>query len=425
MTYINAKTGLPLADKGYNARITAGGTKLEFTVARKWVEVLVKADVIVPPTLPPSGTAVTPATLAAALNNAKGGDTLILGVGTYDIPRSPRFDGQVTLKSVYPGAARVKSMALDGAKGLVFDWIMFDYTALPGAELYEAPFTVSNSQDIGFLRCIYDGDLATGRNVIDNGYATGIGLQVTGCNGITVSDCTFAKWYRGLVIGESVNIAVLNNDVSAIRSDGMNFMQVQKIRIEGNRVHDFAAAPNSNDHSDMIQFWTTNTTAQSTDITIRNNTLDVAKGTWSQSLFMRNELVDQGQATLAEMAYRNVLIENNTISNAHVHGITVGESIGLTVRKNAVIAAEINPALKYNADYLAQYGAQNGIMVPSINMKADSTGSVIDNGFGGAVGRTPNRVSLNEAGEVPKMAASGNTIYSAVSLIPVGVGAAA
>ena len=37
------------------------------------------------------------------------------------------------------------------------------------------------------------------------------------------------------------------------------------------------------------------------------------------------------------MFYRDLLIEHNVIINAHLHGITVGETIGLTIRNNTLV----------------------------------------------------------------------------------------
>ena len=37
------------------------------------------------------------------------------------------------------------------------------------------------------------------------------------------------------------------------------------------------------------------------------------------------------------MFYRNILIEDNLIYNAHAHGITVGETDGLTIQNNTVL----------------------------------------------------------------------------------------
>ena len=93
----------------------------------------------------------------------------------------------------------------------------------------------------------------------------------------------------------------------------------------------------------MIQFWTSGTTSPSTNITIRGNILNSGAGDWTRSIFMRNEMVDLGLAG-DEMFYQNILIENNVIYNAHAHGITVGETDGLTIRNNTIL---YNPAIRY------------------------------------------------------------------------------
>ena len=65
---------------------------------------------------------------------------------------------------------------------------------------------------------------------------------------------------------------------------------------------------------------------------------------------MRNDLVDRGLAG-PEMFYRDVLITQNVIINAHLHGIAVGETDGLTLSNNTVIrnarseGEDDNPAL--------------------------------------------------------------------------------
>ena len=116
----------------------------------------------------------------------------------------------------------------------------------------------------------------------------------------------------------------------------MNFAQVERVRIEANHIHDFNRVLESPDHADMIQFWTNGTTSPSSDITIRGNILNSGAGWFTQSIFMRNELVDSGKAE-AEMFYRNVIIEDNVIINAHLHGISVGETAGLKIANNTVI----------------------------------------------------------------------------------------
>jgi hypothetical protein len=86
----------------------------------------------------------------------------------------------------------------------------------------------------------------------------------------------------------------------------------------------------------MIQFWTNGTDAPSTGIVIRGNLLASGRGAWTQSIFMRNEEVDKGRAGRG-MFYRDILIEENVIANAHVNGIMVGQTDGLLIRRNTLL----------------------------------------------------------------------------------------
>jgi Right handed beta helix region len=360
--------------------------------------------------------------LATAMAQAKAGDTILLASGNYGaFSTGNDYSSSVTIKSASAGSpATFSSVSLNGATGITFDSITFDYKFKAGDTVDATPFSVSGSTNITFKNSVFDGDVASGLSAIDNGYAAGRGLLVTASNGVTVEGSLFTNWHRGLIIGESSNVKVLNNEVTAIRSDGMDFIQVKNILIEGNNIHDFRSAPNSGDHADMIQFWTTGTTSASTDITIRNNTLNIGQGTWAQSLFMRNELVDQGQAG-ASMYYQNVLIENNTISNAHTHGITVGEANGLIVRNNVVIAAPMNLSNAYNAAYASQYGATSGIMVPFIHLSSASDNvTATGNSYSGASWYSG--VRLDGYTNQTDWKVSTNTYYADKGLIPAGSG---
>lgn len=361
--------------------------------------------------------------LTAAMAQAKAGDTILLASGNYGaFSTGNDYASAVTIKSANAGApATFSSVSLNGATGITFDSITFDYTYKADASLQTSPFTVSGSSNIAFKNSIFDGDVASGRNSIDDGYAVGRGLAINSSDGVTVENSVFKTWMRGLVVSESSNVKILNNEVTGIRSDGMNFIEVQKVLIEGNNIHDFRAAPNSGDHGDMIQFWTTGTISPSTDITIRNNILNIGQGSWAQSLFMRNEVVDKGLAG-SSMYYQNVLIENNTISNAHIHGIAVGETDGLIVRNNVVIAATMNLNNAYNAAYAAKYGSSAGIMVPHIGLSdASDNVTVTGNSYSGAPWSDGAR--LNGYTSQPDWNVSNNTYFADKASIPAGSGA--
>ena len=92
----------------------------------------------------------------------------------------------------------------------------------------------------------------------------------------------------------------------------------------------------------MIQFWTSGTTSPSTNIIIRGNVLNSASRRSDPGHFHAERGRRLGVAGI-EMFYRNILIEDNVIYNAVAHGITVGETDGLTVRNNTILHNRSDP----------------------------------------------------------------------------------
>lgn len=313
--------------------------------------------------------------LMNALASASGGDTIELAGGDYgDLTLidgktgfDVTFDTEVTIRSAdATQPASFSGLDLRGVSNLTFDGLVFDYVFSAADPISIRPFQVGyGSSNITIKNSIFDGDVASGISEIDDGYGYGVGLAVSNASNVSVEGNEFFDWHRGAIYTQTKNLSVTDNEVYAIRSDGFDFVEVNSVLIEGNYIHDFNSAPNSGDHSDMIQFWTNGTTSPTTDVVIRGNILDIGEGSWAQSIFMRNGVVDLGDAG-TEMYYKNILIENNTIYNGHTHGITVGETDGLIIRNNTVLQAE---------------GGLNdlsgGVSVPKINLSSDSTSVVI------------------------------------------------
>lgn len=153
---------------------------------------------------------------------------------------------------------------------------------------------------------------------------------------LTLENSEIREFYRGLVVGEGTDITITGNDLHELRSDGMNFVKATGLRVEGNVIRDFKRSFRSKDHADMIQFWSMNADYPTTDVVIRRNFLTVGRGDHTQSIFIRNEAVD-AQGGGPSMFYRDILIEENLILNNHFHGITVGETDGLIIRRNTLI----------------------------------------------------------------------------------------
>ena len=311
--------------------------------------------------------------LMSALANADGGETILLESGNYGDfglwnVHHPfaKFASEVTIKSADPADPAVfSSVKITGVDNLTFDSLKFDYVANIGSPTFKKPFFVNKSSDIIFKNSIFDGDLARGVGETEDGFGTGFGIYITNSSDVKVDNNEFFNWYRAGVFGSVDNLSVKENEVHKIGSDGFNFADVDDVLIEANYIHDFEKSPENGSHMDMIQFWTSGTNDPSTNIVIRQNILDSGSGSQTQSIFMRNEMVDAYGAG-QEMYYRNILIEDNVILNAHTHGITVGETLGLNIKNNTIL---------HNQD-----SADRGLVnVPTIHVKDASQNVVIAN----------------------------------------------
>ena len=339
------------------------------------------------------------AQLATALNQASGGDKIVLASGDYGrLDINEKFSSTVTITSADAGhPAKFSSMLMNGAQNVTIDKVSFDYTYKATDSATYKPFEVANSSKVVIHNSVFDGDVKSGGATIFDGYGTGVGLSVRGSSAVQVAGNEFKNWGTALKVNDSQNIQIQTNDIHDIRRDGSNFVNVQGILIENNHIHDFKGLPDGIDHRDMIQFWTTGTNQPSTNITIRGNLLDIGQGSHTQSIFMRNDVVDKGLAG-ASMYYQNVLIENNTIINHHLHGITIGETEGLTIRGNTLTAAVPDPTESTTKWLLDKYGPTSGILIPRIEVNDHSHHvNVTGNTFFGGSFFTGSRVDTGTA----------------------------
>ncbi len=294
----------------------------------------------------PSGPVIDVADDDALLDatlNAEPGTTLRLAPGRYGAfkPRGARgAAGQpITLISADPAnPARLGYMLMHDCAHFVLDGLVFDYRYDPSHKMTFRPFTLRECDTVTVTNCLFDGDdmQSDPSDTVYHGYGWALGLSLTSARAITLRDSELRGFGRGLVVADCQDLTITGNDVHSMRIDGMNFARVSDLLVEDNHIHDFRRSPEDKGHPDMIQFWTRRTTAPTRRVTIRRNLLNSGVGPLTQSIFMRNEEVDTGNAG-REMFYRDLLIEENVIINAHLHGITVGETLGLTIRNNTLI----------------------------------------------------------------------------------------
>ena len=185
-------------------------------------------------------------------------------------------------------------LQLAEVENVVIDGLVLDYTYADGDPHHLRPFRIDDSRNVTLRHTVVDGDVARGVSPESDGFPWAYGLAIRGSSGVTLEDSEIRGFYRGLTVADSRDLAILRNDVHGLRMDGMDFAQVQRVVIEGNRIHDFLRSIASKDHADMIQFWTNGTDAPTSDVTIRGNLLNSGHGFWTQSIFMRNEEVDRG-----------------------------------------------------------------------------------------------------------------------------------
>lgn len=300
------------------------------------------------------------AELYEVLRTAEADTTILLAPGEYGALRLGRyndvkgnFSGEVTIRSADPDDPAVfNKVNLREVQNLSFENLVFH------AEGDNTAINVRDSSNIAIRNSFHTSDLVDDTSSPLDGLPSGKSISIRSTDGITLEGNEFSNSIYASTIRFSSNIIVRDNEFHGIRIDGLRFGAVENVLIEDNHFHDFVTREGLGDHRDMIQFWTTDTTTPTQNVAIRNNILDSGTGTNTQSIFMRNELVDTGRAG-HELFYRDILIENNVIYNAHLHGITVGEVDGLRI---------VNNTLLHNPDS----GDKGGVSRPAINLKHSS-----------------------------------------------------
>lgn len=342
-----------------------------------------------PPVEPPASGTITPATFSAALAAATGGETLRLAPGNYGAMISAKvYPGPVTIESINPADPAVFSdLALTRARNIHFRAVRFKYDYVPMTNNAFRVFVMRGCEDLSFVDCEFAGDR---RPEIAPKIAlpASDGFCPQGCKRVLVQNCKFHTFRSGIhVEQECDDIRFIGNDIYGMRSDGMIVVSSTNVLIENNYIHDFDGE-GLTDHRDCIQLWTNGALTASSNITIRKNRLHIGRGIYSQCIFIRNEEVDTGRRG-ADFHYKNILIEDNDLQNCQTHGISVGATDGLIVRRNSV--AYVDNDHPGTVLHLARWGRTSGQIVPKINVFAGAV--VEDNTFSGAPWFTGPRVT--------------------------------
>ncbi len=320
--------------------------------------------------------------LAAVLKTATGGETIYLKAGAepYDLSLSKvNPASNVTLTSFDPDHPAVfETLKLNASSNITVDNVVFSSANADRAAYLSdifvtdsAHITIKNSTMIGTATEYNDGKVAVGEDAV----------KVRNTDGFVFENNEVSHYNFGVQITGSKNVVVSGNDIHSLQADGLQFAEVTNVLIEDNKIHDFLGSLFSINHTDMIQFWTSNTTTPSSNISIINNVLDSGTGSWTQAIFMGNEAVKAGAG--AAMYYQNVLIAQNTITNDTWHGITVYEANGLQILDNKVSCSTTatHQELKNDGIYIIVADkSTNVVLDDNIADKFQMPGSFLDKG---------------------------------------------
>jgi hypothetical protein len=139
------------------------------------------------------------AELKAALDNATGGEVILLAAGNYgDLISNHTFASEVTILSADPNDPAVFSLLrLSGVENLTIDSVKFDYTAGDNAawfntgEVQGTNITIRNS--------VFDGDLV-------DGTAVGRGLFVRDSSNVVIENNEFYHYWKAAMFQSSTDL---------------------------------------------------------------------------------------------------------------------------------------------------------------------------------------------------------------------------
>lgn len=275
--------------------------------------------------------------LITTLKNAVGGDVIRLLSGNYGEVSIDKINPKLVVTIVSASSknkAIFKKLYVSNSSNLTFRKIVINPEEIPSVH-WEVYGLVGASTNIKFI----DSEFNAGKDEVN--YQKGYCCRVTDSVFVVFRRNVFKNAIRGLIIGDSKKVLVDSNNFYKLRSDGIDLAGVNGVKIVKNWFHDFYSKPGSGDHLDMIQMWSTGVPdIISSDIEVDSNVLDMGNGSWTQSIFMRNEIVDTGVKPYN--LYKNIKVTNNWIRNGHLHGITIGATDGLTIANNILIATHFS-----------------------------------------------------------------------------------
>lgn len=161
---------------------------------------------------------------------------------------------------------------------------------------------------------------------IDRSYLAGVMLR-SGQN-IVVTRSYFANFRHGLELLNVENTRIVLNEFEKLQTDAIRGGGVNRLLIANNVMTGFS--PQSKDHPDGIQLWSTNQQKPSTDIEIRGNLIARGNGSPVQGIFIRD--------TKLKLPFERVEISQNLVIGGLWNGLSVSGARRITVTNNCIVS---------------------------------------------------------------------------------------
>ncbi len=287
--------------------------------------------------------------LHSAVLSASGPTTILLEAGLYGdlyLNNLTNTDN-ITIKSADPdNVALFTEVSIINSQNVAFENVRIDYDVNDETIIINEVVNIASSSGIAIRNSVIKGGLATDGAPIDGGIEdkvasgnvvglpTTIGVRVMNSQNIELSGNDMSEFWKGIVAEHINGFNVIDNEIHDVRTSPIAAGQMDNFTLEGNYIHtvtpwNFGGA---GDHAGFLRTWVIGEEV-STNFIIRNNVFDRADGEAPMGIFL------QGNGSLDNIKYKNVLIENNIVHNDHSSGILVESTDGLIIKNNSLINA--------------------------------------------------------------------------------------
>lgn len=193
------------------------------------------------------------------------------------------------------------------------------------------------------------------------------GIRVLQSQDIAIDDMTITGAHRGVVVDRSRQIALRNNQLVSLISDGIDIASSQDVLIDRNACSKFTpqmatfdanGVKHDGDHPDCIQAWTGQGQPATSDLIITNNRAD---GTM-QGVFLEGP---------ADGSSRRFTIRNNQLRVGMSNAVSVSNLRDVVIRGNQVTTVPGARQIRDGSPVKANINVRNSDAIACENSVAD------------------------------------------------------